>query len=94
MLSLRADHDDEEDRAEPVYAWEGSLETSWLKVKETEEGKLECDALDQVGERKPRQRTEQRRKGWTNPEGGAAASRIARQGWVIQDSMPDAGVDP
>lgn len=53
MLSLRADHDDEEDRAEPVYAWEGSLETSWLKVKETEEGKLECDALDQVGERNP-----------------------------------------
>lgn len=40
--------EEDEDRADAVYAWEGNVETTWLKVRETEEGKLECDAMDQV----------------------------------------------
>lgn len=42
--------EEDEDRSDPVYAWEGNVETTWLKVRETEEGKLECDAMDQVRE--------------------------------------------
>lgn len=45
--------EEDEDRSDPVYAWEGNVETTWLKVRETEEGKLECDAMDQVREYLP-----------------------------------------